>query len=216
MNTKKSTFESGLIKGDWSSRDLTIGGQLSAPPMWIEGAVGRGKTAALHRAVVLAMGLGAVLQAPDALAELDVVFANLFETNRVCLNDGSGGFSCGDVSSDTNSSLRQKRCWTLEAARAGRNRKRGSAFLKTEDSPPSSVFRKADHPSCIRLRTALTGAFSHPRQKRGYGVLYGPPRIAGKNSFVTKEILLPYIRPSVSAQFVAYSFDSLCLDNRFT
>ena len=27
------------------------------------------------------------------------------------------------------------------------------------------------------------------------GVIYGPPRIARENSFVTKEILLPYIRP---------------------
>ena len=34
---------------------------------------------------------------------MDAVFANInIQRNRVCLGDGSGGFVCSDVSSDTN------------------------------------------------------------------------------------------------------------------
>jgi len=70
-------------------------------------AAGRNaNTALLPRAVLLALGVGASVQAPTALADLDVVFANsFFSNNRVCLGDGSGAFSCSDVSTDTNSSL---------------------------------------------------------------------------------------------------------------
>ena len=43
----------------------------------------------------------------DDDANLDAVFANdLFQTNRVCLGDGMGGFpSCADVSADMNASI---------------------------------------------------------------------------------------------------------------
>jgi len=61
-------------------------------------------TAVLSRAVLLAMGVGAALQAPAALADLDAVFANFSQNNRVCLGDGSGAFACSDVSTDANSS----------------------------------------------------------------------------------------------------------------
>ena len=33
------------------------------------------------------------------------IFANSGQPNRVCLGDGAGGFSCSDVSSDTNSTF---------------------------------------------------------------------------------------------------------------
>ena len=47
------------------------------------------------------------LDAPLALLEanLDAVFGNDGQPNRVCLGDGAGGFTCSDVSSDTNDSL---------------------------------------------------------------------------------------------------------------
>jgi hypothetical protein len=41
---------------------------------------------------------------PAWASTLDAVFANSLEPNRVCLNDGSGGFTCSDVSGDTNQS----------------------------------------------------------------------------------------------------------------
>ena len=34
--------------------------------------------------------------------DLDVVVSNNNQNNRVCLGDGSGAFSCSDVSTDTN------------------------------------------------------------------------------------------------------------------
>ena len=41
---------------------------------------------------------------PDGSAQvtLDAVFANLDQSNRVCLGDGGGSFSCSDVSTDMN------------------------------------------------------------------------------------------------------------------
>ena len=47
------------------------------------------------------MALGDV-DGDDDDDNLDVVFANEGESNRVCLGDGSGGFTCSDVSTDTN------------------------------------------------------------------------------------------------------------------
>jgi carbon monoxide dehydrogenase subunit G len=38
----------------------------------------------------------------DGNTNIDAVFANYNETNRVCLGDGSGGFTCSDVSADVN------------------------------------------------------------------------------------------------------------------
>ncbi len=38
----------------------------------------------------------------DSDGDLDLVFANFGERDRVCLGDGSGGFTCGDVSTDEN------------------------------------------------------------------------------------------------------------------
>lgn len=38
------------------------------------------------------------------------------------------------------------------------------------------------------------------RRQRGFGVIYGLPRIARKISFVTKRILLPYIRPLIAEE----------------
>ena len=38
----------------------------------------------------------------DGDGNLDAVFANVGEPNRVCLGDGGGGFTCSDVSTDTN------------------------------------------------------------------------------------------------------------------
>jgi len=68
-------------------------------------AAGRNRKAAvLPRAVLLALGVGASVQAPTALADLDAVFANFSQNNRVCLGDGSGAFSCSDVSTDANNS----------------------------------------------------------------------------------------------------------------
>ena len=41
--------------------------------------------------------------ASPAYANLDVIFANSFnQPNRICLDDGTGGFTCSDVSADTN------------------------------------------------------------------------------------------------------------------
>ena len=40
-----------------------------------------------------------------ALGNLDAVFANDPARNRVCLGDGAGGFTCSDVSADTNRSI---------------------------------------------------------------------------------------------------------------
>ncbi len=36
---------------------------------------------------------------------LDLIFANQSARNRVCLNDGSGSFTCSNVSGDTNQSF---------------------------------------------------------------------------------------------------------------
>ena len=52
--------------------------------------------------LTLMFGLG---QAASVKAEnLDAVFSNFVQPNRVCLGDGSGGFACSDVSTDTNQS----------------------------------------------------------------------------------------------------------------
>jgi hypothetical protein len=40
----------------------------------------------------------------DGDGDFDALFANNQTPNRVCLNDGTGSFSCGDVSADTNGS----------------------------------------------------------------------------------------------------------------
>ena len=40
-----------------------------------------------------------------AHATLDAIFANFDQPNRICLGDGMGGFTCSDVSADTNGSL---------------------------------------------------------------------------------------------------------------
>jgi hypothetical protein len=48
-----------------------------------------------------------LLAAIPAGAQVDVVFANYSEGgvwNTVCLNDGTGAFTCSDVSTDTNGS----------------------------------------------------------------------------------------------------------------
>ena len=37
-------------------------------------------------------------------ASLDTIFANIDQPNRICLGDGTSGFTCSDVSADTNSS----------------------------------------------------------------------------------------------------------------
>ncbi|MBW2258370.1 MAG: VCBS repeat-containing protein [Deltaproteobacteria bacterium] len=38
----------------------------------------------------------------DGDGDLDAVFANCAGRNRFCAGDGSGGFTCTDVSTDTN------------------------------------------------------------------------------------------------------------------
>ncbi|MCH8316638.1 MAG: VCBS repeat-containing protein, partial [Planctomycetes bacterium] len=48
---------------------------------------------------------GVVLGDVDGDGDLDVVFANFGEKNRVCLGDGNGGFVCTDLSSDTSSTI---------------------------------------------------------------------------------------------------------------
>ena len=47
-----------------------------------------------------------ILSPYDSLthASLDTIFANFDQPNRVCLGDGTGGFTCSDVSDDTNDS----------------------------------------------------------------------------------------------------------------
>ena len=37
--------------------------------------------------------------------DLDAVFANRNQANPRCLGDGAGGFTCADVSADSNSSV---------------------------------------------------------------------------------------------------------------
>ena len=45
----------------------------------------------------------AALDDVDGDRDLHVVFANSGLRNKVCLGDGTGAFTCGDVSTDTNS-----------------------------------------------------------------------------------------------------------------
>jgi hypothetical protein len=40
----------------------------------------------------------------DGDGNLDAVFANAGQSNRVCLGDGAGNFTCSDISADTNNS----------------------------------------------------------------------------------------------------------------
>ena len=73
-------------------------------------------------ASVVGLALVAVLLVPGAAVggvdgdgNVDVVFANASrERNRVCLGDGSGGFTCGDVSINSNTSdgLSPAGAWT--------------------------------------------------------------------------------------------------------
>ena len=65
------------------------------------------------------------------------------------------------------------------------------------------VWADTDHPG-LRLTntkhtyyeiTCTCGHVRKQQKKTENRVIYGPPRIARENSFVTKEILLPYIRP---------------------
>ncbi len=51
--------------------------------------------------VILAFSTGLALGGVDGDANLDAVFANIGQPNRVCLGDGAGGFSCSDVTGDT-------------------------------------------------------------------------------------------------------------------
>ena len=59
-----------------------------------------------HRYLIAAI-LGNILVCGQAFGgvngdgKLDAVFANLFQTDRVCLGNGAGGFACSDVSADT-------------------------------------------------------------------------------------------------------------------
>ena len=53
--------------------------------------------------------LGVALGLLDGYSNLDAVFANNGEVNRVCLGDGMGGFSsCADVSADANERARHR------------------------------------------------------------------------------------------------------------
>lgn len=54
------------------------------------------------RLAVLSVVLALVLVPSPSRARVDIVFANTEDPNEQCLNDGSGAFTCSDVSSDTN------------------------------------------------------------------------------------------------------------------
>ena len=55
---------------------------------------------------VLLLSQGVALGGLDGDGNLDAVFANVGQRNRVCLGAGAGGFtSCSDVSTDSNSSF---------------------------------------------------------------------------------------------------------------
>ena len=67
--------------------------------------------AGLYKTLMAAMVIGVLLTLPaparaglDGDGDLDAVFANGLQSNRVCLGDGLGGFACGDVSADTRNS----------------------------------------------------------------------------------------------------------------
>ncbi len=55
--------------------------------------------------VVLPLSPSMALGDVNGDTKVDAVFANQNQPNRVCLGDGAGGFTCSDVSSDTNDSL---------------------------------------------------------------------------------------------------------------
>ncbi len=59
---------------------------------------------ALSLSVILALIPGPARGDVNGDGNLDVVFANVAQSNGVCLGNGAGGFSCSDVSGDTNSS----------------------------------------------------------------------------------------------------------------
>jgi len=59
---------------------------------------------ALSLSVILALIPGPALGGVNGDGNLDAVFANVAQSNSVCLGNGTGGFSCSDVSGDTNSS----------------------------------------------------------------------------------------------------------------
>ena len=60
-----------------------------------------------HRPLIVCgwLGLALFLPVPNTRADvstLDAVFASDSQTNRLCLGDGSGGFTCSNISDDTN------------------------------------------------------------------------------------------------------------------
>ena len=74
--------------------------------------VGEGMSSSYIRTIFIALSLSVILALIPGPARgdvngdgnLDVVFANVAQSNSVCLGDGVGGFACTDVSVDTNSS----------------------------------------------------------------------------------------------------------------
>ncbi len=60
----------------------------------------------LLASVVLALAVAPTMVqgGVDGDGNLDAVFANSAVSNRVCQGDGAGGFTCADVSTDTNTS----------------------------------------------------------------------------------------------------------------
>ncbi len=55
--------------------------------------------------VLLVLIPGSASGGVDGDGDIDVVFANFGQRNRVCAGDGSGGFACSDVSTDTNDTV---------------------------------------------------------------------------------------------------------------
>ncbi len=61
------------------------------------------RTAPMRLCLLLLLLLALLLVVPTTLyaQALDLIFGNFGQNNRVCLNDGSGSFTCSDVSADT-------------------------------------------------------------------------------------------------------------------